>query len=109
MPSRVDGSIVVSNEVYCLRWKENDHLSFDDRHAIIPLLRDASFTEAIMLKSTGSSSSRARVAPEAVADLPVPLDYFSRPDLASIAQTMRDAADAYWDAVAAMNEASGTG
>ena len=108
VPGRVQGSIVVSKEVFRLRWKENPHLSFDDRHAIIPLLRDASITESLVLKATGSSSSRARVSVDHVAALPVPHDYFTRSDISEVAEAVRSAADGYWDAMAAMASIAGS-
>ena len=107
VPSAAGGSIVVSNEVLRLHWKENGHLPFEHRHAIIPLLRDASVTELLTLRATGSSSSRARVSTAAVETLPVPRTFFLRDDLAQSAQSVRDAANGYWEAMVAMSEASG--
>lgn len=107
VPEQVQGMIVVSKEVFRLRWKENSHLASDNRYAIVPLLRDASFTESLVLKATGSSSSRARVSAEAVSELPIPHDFFTRADLAEVAQTVLTAANAYWNAMAAMVNAAG--
>lgn len=107
IPSRIDGCVVVSNEVYRLRWRENPYLRFEDRHAIIPLLRDASVTEALVLKGTGSSSSRSRVAADDVKALPIPPSYFSREDIADIASAVRAAADKYWDAMRELSDVVG--
>lgn len=109
IPSCIDGGVVVSNEVYRLRWRENPYLRYEDRHAIIPLLRDASVTEALVLKGTGSSSSRSRVSVGDVMALPVPHSYFSREDIADIASAVRAAADRYWYAMRELSDVVGEG
>lgn len=107
VPELLDGNIVVSNEVYMLRWKENEHLSCDDRHAIIPLLRDPAVCEPLILTGTGSSSSRSRITDEAIASLPIPKAYFERDDLSDVASHVRDAANGYWTAMTRMGEVVG--
>lgn len=107
IPSCVDGGIVVSNEVYRLNWRENPYLRFEDRHAIIPLLRDASVTEALVFKGTGSSSSRSRVSADDVRALPIPPSYFAREDIAGIASAVRVAADKFWDAMRELSDVVG--
>lgn len=107
VPELLDGNIVVSNEVYMLRWKKNDHLSFDDRHAIIPLLRDPAVCEPLILTGTGSSSSRSRITDKAVESLPIPKAYFERKDLSEVASHVRDAANGYWSAMTRMGEVIG--
>lgn len=99
VPEQVDGGVVVSGEVYELTWKDNPYLSYEDRHAVIPLLRSTATTEILSLRATGSSSSRARIASDEVAALPIPASYFQRGDIAEVAAAMRRTACRYWDAM----------
>lgn len=56
--------------------KDNKYLDLNSQYAILPLLRSKGVTQEIMDLSTGSSSSRARISKEAVADINLPLEYF---------------------------------
>lgn len=78
VPTILDNSIFLSNEVYALRYKENDFLSKDNQYLIVPILRSSSLTKQIMLLATGSSSSRARISPESVSNLEIPRELLEK-------------------------------
>lgn len=55
---------IVSKEVYILKYKENEYISYENRYVICSILQSALVNNQIVRLSTGSSSSRARVQVE---------------------------------------------
>lgn len=76
VPTSLKDPIYISGEAYKLKLKDNKYLDLNSQYAILPLLRSKGVTQEIMDLSTGSSSSRARISKEAVADINLPLEYF---------------------------------
>ncbi|MCM1237547.1 MAG: N-6 DNA methylase [Ruminococcus flavefaciens] len=68
---------IVSKEVYILKHKENEYISYENRYVICSILQSALVNNQIVRLSTGSSSSRARVQVEDFLNdvyIPIPSD-----------------------------------
>lgn len=76
VPTVLKDPIYVSGEVYRLKWKENKYLSFEEKYAVLPLLRSEYVTNQVMSLATGSSSSRSRISSNALEGINLPKDYF---------------------------------
>lgn len=78
VPTILEKPIYVSNEVYALKYKTNSYFDKSEQYAILPILRSKEITEKIMLMSTGSSSSRARVSIESILRLQIPVKLINK-------------------------------
>lgn len=78
VPTFLDSPIYVSNEVYSLQYRENKYLNREEMYIIIPILRSEELTEQIMMLSTGSSSSRARINIKNVENLEIPIKFIKQ-------------------------------
>lgn len=77
IPTELSKKVVMSQEVYAIRWHDNEYLDGDARYAIISILRDPEITKQICSVSTGSSSSRARISKESLENIRIPLKMLS--------------------------------
>lgn len=78
VPTILESPIYVSNEVYALKYKDNIYFDKSEQYAILPILRSKEITDKIMLMSTGSSSSRARVSMESISKLQIPVELINK-------------------------------
>lgn len=104
VPTSASHPVMVSGEVYTLKWKDNDTLPYESRYAIIPILRSNEITQQICNLSTGSSSSRARISSDNLAELRIPRHLLQNDDILKEQSTdIQMATDAYWDAINSVN------
>lgn len=104
VPTGAPNPIMVSGEVYTLKWKNNNYLRFKARYAIIPILRSDAITQQICNLSTGSSSSRARISIDALSQLQIPhLLLQNQTDAQNQAKSIQEATNKYWDAIRSVN------
>lgn len=105
VPRSLNESIYISGEVYKLKLKDNKYLDLNSQYAILPLLRSKAVTQEIMGLATGSSSSRARISRESVADINLPLEYFEdKEELEKKSYQILDGANQIFDQLKDFNE-----
>lgn len=103
IPSSIKGSICISNEVYLLSWKNNPYLSENERFLIIPILRSEKITQSILLKSTGSSSSRARISKDSLKEIQIPIQMLTMENKEKKSNTILNAANMIWESTTKLN------
>lgn len=104
VPSDSPHPVMVSGEIYTLKWKSNTILPYESRYAIIPILRSDAMTQLICNLSTGSSSSRARISVDGLKELRIPRGLLQNQEVAKEqSKDIKTATDAYWDAIKSVN------
>ncbi|WP_131226397.1 N-6 DNA methylase, partial [Bifidobacterium longum] len=104
VPTDAPHPVMVSGEVYTLKWKDNNHLPYESRYAIIPILRSDAITQQICNLSTGSSSSRARISVDSLKELQIPTHLLGNRHIAEEqSKNIQIATDAYWNAINSVN------
>lgn len=104
VPKNAPAPIMVSGEVYTLKWKPNDYIPFEARFAIIPILRSEYVTQQICNLSTGSSSSRARISVSSLEGLRIPSNLLqNQTRLQKQSETIRNATNTFWEAIRSVN------
>lgn len=104
VPSTLSSRILVSGEVFTLKWKQNKYLPFESRYAIIPILRSDVITRKICALSTGSSSSRARISADELKKVVIPLEFLDNDEkLAETSDKIKNANDQQWSSITTMN------
>lgn len=104
VPSCCSEPVMVSGEVFTLKWKENAHLTWEDRYAIIPILRSDLITQKICWLSTGSSSSRARISTSSLRTLSIPKKLLQdKRTIKRRSEAIVQATDDCWHAICTVN------
>ena len=104
VPQKAPNPILVSGEVYTLKWKSNDFIPFKSRYAIIPILRSKAITQQICNLSTGSSSSRARISVTALKGLRIPKMLLTdQGKLNNQSKVIRKSTNTFWRAIHSVN------
>lgn len=104
VPQNAPTPIMVSGEVYTLKWKPNDYIPFEARFAIIPILRSEYITQQICNLSTGSSSSRARISVSSLKGLRIPSNLLqNQTRLQKQSETIQNATNTFWEAIRSVN------